>query len=686
MDSAWWATTIRRASVVDVDFARQQFGNPELTERGAVRAYVRDGFRLGVSLNPLFLEGLVSSQLPDSDRVPALYAYLVADTSRIETTVAWSAAEHASQHPESIAAPGGPLGHAWRMLRRGSRLPLRHSASTFDESGLRSAVVAAVASSGSALHDVTDPSAIVLTLVLDDRDDDGGALIAAADFAATTSTTTVIDTRAATNRVKAASGLLALADPRVVLRAATADARYPAEVVVIRRDAGAIVSADLFRALALEAGLGPVAPLWLASDGTVASAGVIAHGGQGFPLLSGFPREDAVALGSHIPSAGLMSPVRASRIRDDATPRTLSSHTTVSGATPGIVGLPGAPDSPFPALARGLALDRWSGRGPVLIRRTTTMSLAEDRVVPRLRWGIKTAAPAGAEGESWGDTHFARGLAAALERLGQFAAVDARAAARRSSSELDDVSLVLRGPHPIDPPETPSRLLWIISHPDEVTEDELGRFDTILAASTQWANDASARFRRPITPLLQCTDSTRFRPSQIPRDSDIVFVGTARGIARPSVIAPIRAGIPLRVYGPDWRGYIPASHIASTHIPNHLLPARYESAAVVLNDHWPEMQRNGFISNRIFDVVAAGGRVISDNVDGIEELFDGAVVTYRDPEELVGLLHRDLDTLFPSQPHLAHVSSLVRERDSFDARARTLLELVLASRGDGGRS
>jgi spore maturation protein CgeB len=147
------------------------------------------------------------------------------------------------------------------------------------------------------------------------------------------------------------------------------------------------------------------------------------------------------------------------------------------------------------------------------------------------------------------------------------------------------------------------------------------------------------------------------------------------------VIEPIRAGIPVSVYGPDWRGWIPAHAIKGTGVPNSELPALYERASVVVNDHWPAMRDAGFVSNRLYDVVAAGGRGISDDVEGIDEIFGGAVATYRSIPELLDLLRADPRTVFPDELELSRLSALVRARDSFDARARTLLDDVLAVRG-----
>ncbi|MFD6697522.1 MULTISPECIES: hypothetical protein [unclassified Microbacterium] len=687
-DRFWWARTIRRARVVDLEFVRAQYPGRRIGIRRAVRAYVRGGYRTGLVLNPLFLEGLVSAQLPDADRVPALYAYLVSDPAEIETTAAWSAPDHARLHPRAIGAVGGPLGHAWRMLVDGSTLPMSSGSRLGLRAVQRSAIEEPEAPPASGAPDdsasATAGVETLLELDLGTGDEDGRILGVLTAFLGTSDperTRAIVDVRAARRDLRIAARLLALADHRIDLRARTGVTPAAEGMLRLRRRIGVEVDAPTLTALRDRAVDGPVAPLLLAADGTVASAGVVAHDRSGFALLAGFPAEDARALGTATPSAALPAPVSAGRDGDATAPRVLLDlSAVVSRPLPGSIPLPGSADSVLPELGRGLSVDGWTAHGPAIRRTSGTFELPEGTTVPRLRWAIKTAAPAGVSGESWGDTHFARALAAALERIGQYAAVDARPAAQRTTAEYDDVTLVLRGPHRITPPSTGVRLLWVISHPDEITSAELSDFDLTFAASRPWAHEAASLFGRPVEPLLQCTDATRFRPTGARRDGSIVFVGTARGLHRPAVIAPIAAGLPLRVYGPDWRGYIPATHIAATGIANDELPGRYETAGVVLNDHWPAMRRHGFISNRPYDVLAAGGRVISDEVEGIVQEFEGAVPTFQDGDGLVALLTGDLDSLFPDADESARISAVIRERDSFDARARTLLDAALTAR------
>ena len=142
------------------------------------------------------------------------------------------------------------------------------------------------------------------------------------------------------------------------------------------------------------------------------------------------------------------------------------------------------------------------------------------------------------------------------------------------------------------------------------------------------------------------------------------------------MVGPLEAGIAVKVYGPDWRGFIPAEAIAATSIANERLSERYETASIVLNDQWPAMRREGFMAMRLFDAVAAGGRVVSERVDGVPELFGGAAIAFDSTHHLVSVLRQDPSELFPSELALAAASAHVRAVHSFDARAGELVRVM----------
>ena len=319
---------------------------------------------------------------------------------------------------------------------------------------------------------------------------------------------------------------------------------------------------------------------------------------------------------------------------------------------------------------------------PVAVRPARTVTDGPAAGLPALRWAIKIAAPAGPSGRRWGDWHFAQALAAALRRLGQDVVVDAREAHFRETSHLDDVNLVLRGLDAVDPDEAKVQLLWLISHPDLVTPDELRSYDRVLAASVLWSRRMNARFGLGIEPLLQCTDATLFRPDVAEPDTGtpVLFVGNSRGVYRNVVRYALEAKADLHVYGKGWEPFLAEGVVRAPAVPAADLPAAYAAAGVVLNDHWDDMRVEGFISNRVFDVTAVAGRLATDAVDGLAEVLGPDVRVWNDPAELAALLQADRAEAFPDRQRRLALADLVRREHSFDARARRLLDVALECR------
>ncbi|MCD4524765.1 glycosyltransferase [Nocardioides sp. cx-173] len=304
-------------------------------------------------------------------------------------------------------------------------------------------------------------------------------------------------------------------------------------------------------------------------------------------------------------------------------------------------------------------------------------SLQVTQAAPVLRWAIDLASPAGPKGLAWGDTHFGEALAAALRRLGQHVAVDAREQRHRPSRDLDDVVLVLRGLDLVVPRPGRVNLEWVISHPDLVTPQEVARFDRVYAASVAWSEQVSAEWGVEVRPLLQATDPTLFHPGRATFDTgpEVLFVGNSRGVYRTSLRHANAAGLPVTVHGAGWHDILPEGAVSSLLVDNAELGELYASAGVVLNDHWEDMRAAGFVSNRLMDAAAAGARVASDDVPGVDlrELFHGLVQPWQDQQELVGIVAQR-ETLFPDEAGRRAAAELVAAEHSFDARAAQLLD------------
>jgi glycosyltransferase involved in cell wall biosynthesis len=485
-----------------------------------------------------------------------------------------------------------------------------------------------------------------------------------------------------------------------------------------------------------ESGAITAQPLVLDEFGLISGAGVAPIGYEDetppalLKTLTGFPQHDAERLGQ-VGITAAVGPLVLARASDFATAQGLDPlfdldsalaafALSAVGKQPGVL-VPSVVVRSLPLVRPGLEqgaapqlVDVTSGSRPAEATASTTFSTSSPtlwsaagleprlarsfesegttlrlrRTEPRpevpdnapLRWAIKTAAPAGPVGDAWGDVHFAYALARALESLGQIAVVDRRESAQRPTAALDDVVLTIRGLDRMSVQPDSLNLIWVISHPDDVDESELGEYDHAFAASHSWAAKMTD-LDVPVEALLQATDPNIFRPWAAEPDSGptLVFVGSSHGMVRPIVLNALSAGLPVEIHGGGWEGIVPKANWVGSFVANDRLGAMYRSAGVVLNDHWDDMAREGFISNRLFDVVAAGGRAISDRVPGLTEVFGAAVATATSAAELQLLLTADgrpRAEKFPTETELFAIANRVRLEHSFFARAKRLIEVA----------
>jgi len=305
--------------------------------------------------------------------------------------------------------------------------------------------------------------------------------------------------------------------------------------------------------------------------------------------------------------------------------------------------------------------------------------------IERPRCAIKIGVPDRDVMPYWGDSHFASGLAAALTQLGMPTEVHILPEWDLPAKQAVDVVIHLRGLSSYTPKSAHLNIMWMVSHPNDVSVRELEKYDLVLVASRRYAEWLQGQTQTPVVFMPQATDHRRFHPVEPDPKlaNEVVFLGNSRGQKRPAVDWAIDRGLPLSVYGGDWTGRIPARYLKGDLFPNEDLARLYASAKVVLNDHWPDMRDLGFVSNRIFDVFAAGGIVISDAVAGLDELFGDLVPVYSDPEQLEERV-RALITDDDRRKAISHeAQALVAAEHTFSHRAAQMMDLIqplLASR------
>lgn len=289
----------------------------------------------------------------------------------------------------------------------------------------------------------------------------------------------------------------------------------------------------------------------------------------------------------------------------------------------------------------------------------------------RFSIAIKIAAPL-ENPEEWGDYHYAEALAEALRLRGHRVHVDLRENWYQRPASEEDVVICLRGIVRYKPRPNSINLLWIISHPDQISYDEIEQYRVCFVASFSHAALLSGIVRIPVHTLLQATDRSRFGAAATDPalTTDLLFVGNSRNEYRTMVRWAVESGAAVTVYGTRWEQFLPEDKIAGEHVENKILPNYYKNARIVLNDHWESMRDFGIMSNRLFDVVAAGGTVVSDHIPSIPAVFGAAVKTAKTAQEFSEHLKNP-----PKRKNKVALQKFLDLHD-FKSRADVLMEAV----------
>jgi len=244
---------------------------------------------------------------------------------------------------------------------------------------------------------------------------------------------------------------------------------------------------------------------------------------------------------------------------------------------------------------------------------------------------------------AWGDYYFVNSLANALRQLGHDVEVSRRAsgptlrnrvsdyfANRRLNVPADAVEIAILG-RPSAPERTHRpRMVWLISDCDLIDLDTFKQADHLYVASSLYSSKLDD-MGIPSEVLLQCTDPSRFS-TDLAEDtlkSDLLFVGN-RSVdeSRPIVQKAVNAGYNVTVWGNLWDASADGVNFRGMHIANENLGKHYASANIVLNDHRNAMLENNFMSNRVYDSLACGRPVLTEDMVGIPGEFRDCAVTY----------------------------------------------------------
>lgn len=285
---------------------------------------------------------------------------------------------------------------------------------------------------------------------------------------------------------------------------------------------------------------------------------------------------------------------------------------------------------------------------------------------------------------AWGDYYFGHALGKCLEGLGlqvRYSYAPLKRLSRwkpllRRIFAPHEIEFVLRGKkrHPRLPWK--KAVMWIISCPDSVKRAELQSYSHVFVASDAYYSKIADQCHSASV-LLQCTDADIFMPAPESVSDRILFVGNIRKNAtRPVVWAALRAGFPLEVWGKGWKDRLPDDQYGGLHVANEALPAHYQKASVVLNDHTHAMYSEGFISNRVYDVLACGRPVVTEAMERMPQDILPGVVLYSSEDDVASAIGQAIKK--GKADHNAQVSLAqhVRQHHSFKARAQVIFDTL----------
>lgn len=299
-----------------------------------------------------------------------------------------------------------------------------------------------------------------------------------------------------------------------------------------------------------------------------------------------------------------------------------------------------------------------------------------------MKWVIKAGFPDAPVKKWWSEYAFSRSLKKYLKRPGHDVVVEAYDEWQNTKDA--DVVVVLRGNREYFPDRTLDRciyIMWNLSHPGQISDEEYNAYDLVCIGSAPYLEKMRGRIHVPAVVLPMCADTEIFYPDSKPcgeKKYDWIFVGNSRFVKRKSVTWSIEHGIPLKIWGANWEGFIPDSseYVEADNIPNDDLPELYRNARVTVDDHYEDMIENGFINTRIVEALACGLPVISDDSEVLREMFQGAVLCYRDEAEFLEQTQRIEKEYDEIKEKVLSLWPLIREKYSFEVCAARLQELA----------
>lgn len=277
----------------------------------------------------------------------------------------------------------------------------------------------------------------------------------------------------------------------------------------------------------------------------------------------------------------------------------------------------------------------------------------------------------------WGDWYYAQALSREFNKRGYLTSILTHEHWYDKSDAY--YVLVLRGIQEYHRPPSTKQIfmMWVISHPADITIDEYNQFDCVFFASERLKKQIGPQIKGESYVLLQCYDEQSMTYKEEHRGNpDLLFIGNSRGVFRECIKYIIPTKHNLEIYGGGWEQYPVGDYLMDGFVEYEKVGQKYHDAKIVLNDHWSDMREYGIINNRIFDALSVGAFVISDYLPEIDDVFQGSVIMYKNKEDLNEKIDYYLSNK-KERRRLSHKGQcLVLAEHTFSSRAEFIVNVI----------
>ena len=221
-----------------------------------------------------------------------------------------------------------------------------------------------------------------------------------------------------------------------------------------------------------------------------------------------------------------------------------------------------------------------------------------------------------------------------------------------------------------------SNIIWLISNPQLLTPALARQYQHVFVSSIQFLEHLDSRGIRNASYLPQCTDLEEFSPPQVGAERPIkyFFAGNMRAdFRRGNVELMLHLGAEIEIVGRGWKKLGHPTQPVAEWIQTKELAGKYRKSRFVFNNHRRLMGDFGFTNNRMFDALACGARVISDETY-IPPEFKDYVIVLRNEEMHRQNLER-LERLPPIAPaDIVELRKVLQQTYSFDHAAAQIID------------